>query len=140
MSTAVYDSLFTLANGGVLSGKVFDTVRLNDTGALIRDQYVVLFHTTADPESERFNLPATMSNSALELEFDVRAVGTTARGAARTLEAFLTRTVGQTLTVPGRQVTPLTVGVSGSRVQTDRSVSPPLYYQDASVICVSRPA
>lgn len=140
MSTAVYDALFALANGGALSGKVFDTVREDAQGTLVRDQYVILYHTTPEASSERFNLPATMSNSALELEFDVRAVGTTARGAARTLEAFLTRTVGQTLTVSGRQVTPLTVGVSGSRVQTDKSVSPPLYYQDASVLCVSRPA
>lgn len=136
---AHFAALKTLADAGSLTGRIFDTVRVNDGGGLIQDQYVILYRSAPDVESDRFTKVAN-TGDVLTFEWDVRAVGTTAELAAATLEAFLVRVVGQSLTVSGRSCTPLTVGVSGGRAVPDQSVKPHLFFVDASVSCVSRPS
>lgn len=132
-----YDALFALADQGSLAGRVFDSVRFDGDENLVYDQYLILYHNAPAVISERFTLPPTL-DATLDLEFDARAIGTTARAAAATMQAFHARVLGRRLTVTGRECTPIGVGVSGGRVAVDRSVNPPLYYMDSSVTFVSR--
>jgi len=122
-----------------LTGKVFDTVRIDDAGGLIRDNYVILYRSPADQvASNRFN---AVADSQAELTFivDVRAVGTSAVQCGAVLDKVMTQLVGYRLVVAGRSCTPIRLESSG-RVTADQSVKPFLFYADAGFEFVSRPA
>lgn len=134
-----YTALRTLAAVGLLEDRVFDTVRVDPDGGLIRDQYLILYRSTPEEiASERFMKAATFDD-ALTFEWDFRAVGVTAGAAGDVAVTFLRNVIGGRLVVAGRACTPIAGGASG-RVLPDTSVRPHLFTVTGSVTTISRPA
>ncbi|MDR7189781.1 hypothetical protein J2Y46_002607 [Microbacterium sp. BE35] len=125
--------------GTGLAGKVYDTVRLDAAGALIRDNYVVLYAPVpVDTPQERFSQVQTFADT-VEFEVDFRVVGVSPQAVRLTLSRVLTQLVGHQVAITGRVPAKVTVS-GGSRVREDQSVKPFLYYADASAEWVSRPS
>lgn len=125
--------------GTGLAGKVYDTVRLDATGALIRDNYVVLFSPVpvATPQ-ERHAHVQTFADT-VEFDIDFRVVGISPQAVRLTLSRVFTQLVGHQVAITGRQPAKVTVS-GGSRIREDQSVKPFLYFADASAEWVSRPS
>ena len=123
--------------GQGLAGRVYDTVRLDANGTLIRDNYVVLYSPVplAVPQ-DRATLPPSFAG-VVEFESDIRVVGTTAATVRQMMPRVLA-VVGQGITIAGRQAARLRLGDVG-KVRPDESVKPFLYYADMSVEWTSRP-
>jgi hypothetical protein len=125
--------------GQGLAGRVYDTVRLDANGALIRDNYVVLYSPVPlDVPQDRFTMTPTFVGT-VEFESDVRVVGTTAATVRQMMSRVSTQMIGHGLTITGRQPARVTLGSSG-RVLPDTSVKPFLYYADMSFEWTSRAA
>lgn len=122
-----------------LVGKVFDTVRLDDAGGLIRDNYVILYRSA--PSSFDNGRLTAVSQYASEATFlvDFRAVGTSATQCGAVMDKVLTQLLGHRLLVTGRVCSPIVLD-SSDPVRADQSVKPFLFYQDAAVEFVSSPA
>jgi hypothetical protein len=128
-----------LESAPALSGKVFDAVRVDAEGKLIRDTYAVLFGGPPDDlDDGRLALPQ-MADADATYVYTVRAVSTTAGGVRATLSLLLRQVVGSVLTVEGRRMdrTRLT---DVTDVLTDDAVRPPMFYADIEFAVVSRRA
>lgn len=125
--------------GTGLAGRVYDTVRLDATGVLIRDNYVVLYAPVpVDVPQERFSQVQTFADT-VEFEVDFRVVGVNPGAVRLTMSRVLGQLVGHQVVITGRHPAKLTAA-GGSRVREDQSVKPFLYYADASAEWVSRPS
>lgn len=128
-----------IASGEGMSGRVFDTVRLDGNGALIRENYVILFSPVAlDIPQSRFTKVQTFEDD-VEFEADLRVVGTTPATVRRMLSVVMRQLVGHLASAPGRQPAKVTLG-SQDKVREDQSVKPFLYFANASVEWTSRAA
>lgn len=133
-----YEALQSRIEAGEgLSGKVHDTVRLDATGGLIRDQYVILYNPVPlDFTVDRYTgLPSYEGTTDWECDF--RVVGNSPSRVRATLARVLAQLVGHRLVVAGRQPALLTVA-AGSRIREDQSVKNFLYFADGSVEWTSR--
>lgn len=128
-----------IENDAALTGKVFDTVRIDDAGGLIRDNYVILYRS--GPDSYVNGRLTAVSQYASEANFivEIRAVGTSTVSCGAVTDKVMNQLIGHILNVPGRVCSPITKD-SSNKVITDQSVKPFLYYQDSAVEFVSSPA
>lgn len=135
-----FTALKTQIEGGTgLSGRGFDTVRLDGDGNLIRDNYFILYSPSpVGVPQERFTEVQTY-DGAVEFDCDVRVVGVNPGAVRLMLDRVMGRVVGHMLTITGRQPAKVTASLNG-RLREDQSVKPFLYYQDITVEWVSRPA
>jgi hypothetical protein len=140
----VIDEYFTalrarIEAGTGLAARVFDTVRMDTTGGLIRDNYVVLYAPVpVGTPQERFSQMQTFADT-VEFEVDFRVVGVSPTAVRLTMSRVFTQLVGHGLTIAGRAPGKVTVS-GGSRIREDQSVKPFLYYADGSAEWVSRPS
>ena len=124
--------------GTGLANRVYDTVRLDAAGGLIRDNYVILYSPVPlDVPQERFTYSQTFADT-VEFEADIRVVGIDAATVRIMLGRVKTQLIGHKLAITGRQPAKVTLGSSG-RTVPDTSVKPFLYYGDMSVEWTSRP-
>lgn len=122
----------------MLANRVYDTVRFDANGGLVRDNYVVLYSPTPlDVPQERLTQAATFDDT-VEFEVDVRVVGVNAASARVFMGKLSQQLIGHMLTITGRQPARVTLGSAG-RVLPDTSVKPFLYYADMSFEWTSRP-
>ena len=136
------DEYFTALETQVTSDaglRVYDTVRLDAAGGLIRDNYVILYSPVPlGVPQERFTVVQTFADT-VEFEADLRVVGMDAKTARRMFGRVKSQLIGHMLTITGRQPAKVMLGSSG-RTLPDTSVKPFLYYADMSVEWTSRPA
>jgi hypothetical protein len=125
--------------GQGLAGRVYDTVRLDSSGVLIRDNYVILYAPVPlEVPQDRVTLVPSFAGPVV-FESDVRVVGTTAATVRVMMGRVTTQLIGHGLTIVGRQPARVSLGSAG-RVLPDTSVKPFLYYADLSVEWTARPA
>ena len=125
--------------GTGLAGKVYDTVRLDATGGVIRDNYVILYSPVAlDIPQTRFTEIPTFA-SDVEFESDLKVVGISGQAVRQMLARVMTQLIGYKTTITGRQPARISLGSQG-RVREDTSVKPFLYFAEASIEWTSRPA
>jgi hypothetical protein len=134
---AHYNAVSTFLAGGVdLTDRVFDTARVDAQGQLIRDTYAVLYGGSPDElDDKRFTAPQQVSSRA-EFVYPVRSVSITPDGARKLADKVSSRLVGGVVTVEGRSCDPMRLTLGGG-VETDRSVTPPLYFIDDEYTLVS---
>lgn len=124
----------------VLAGKGFDTMRVSSTGEAIRDNYWVLFASTAgDLDDERYLAPQRAESKAV-YRYDFRAVGTTTAAVLLFVDRANEQVIGHRLPVAGRVCDPIRVlpDVEGGRVRFDATTR--LFYLDQTYEFTSRPA
>lgn len=121
----------------LLTQKVFDVVRIDGDGKLIRDTYVVLFGGPPDDlDDGRLSLPQLPDADATYV-YTARVVSTTPGGVRSTINLVLGQIVGQVLVVDGRRIDPMRLTFS-TDIIADTSVLPPLFYSDLEFTVVSR--
>lgn len=123
----------------VMVGKVFDTLRMNPDGGLIRDNYVLLFSPLpVNVPQTRLAQVQTFADD-VEFEVDLRVIAVNPAGVRLWASKVMQQLVGHQVAITGRQPAKLTVS-GGSRVREDQSVKPFLYFSDLSLEWVSRAA
>lgn len=96
-----------LAAHSLLSGKVFDAVRLTDSGEVVRANYVVVRPAGPDRLSDARYAGLQAPASKRRFTFDVRVVAVDADGVLLLAEAAVAQMVGYSLTVTGRRCDPI---------------------------------
>lgn len=125
--------------GSGMAGSVYDTVRADADGGLVRDTYVVLYSpTVVGMPQEHFTKVQTFADT-VEFDCDARVVGTSPAAVRKKLGVVLKQLGGFEVAVSGRLPGKVTVD-GGSRVREDQSVKPFLYYADITAEWVSRPS
>jgi hypothetical protein len=134
-----YEALKTrLELAPTLAESVHDSARLDKKG-LVRDNYLIAFvPAPTSVISGRFTGIATYA-SELDFIIDLKAVGTSATMAGGVMDAALGQVLGHELAVAGRQCTPIELDDS-QPAKPDTAADPPLFFIDASVRFISRPA
>lgn len=126
-----------VASGPVLTGRVYDTVRLNTDGTPVRDNYVVLTPSIPVLNDARYMVVETAVSAAVQT-INAQVVATSRDGLLLLLEA-LQEVIGWTPDVPGRDCTPVSevAGVEEGFEKFDRTAR--LYYIHTSYRFWSRP-
>jgi len=120
-----------------LLNKVFPSVRLDSTGDLIRESYLILYPTSPEElDDYRFTKEQDINSTATFI-YDLKAVSSTAEGAGEVADHAITQLVGARLTVAGRKLDQIRM-TGASRVEPDTSVKPPLFYCDLEFTLISR--
>lgn len=122
-----------------LLGKVVDTVKVNATGGLVRDNYAVVYAGGPEVLDDDRYTATQRADSTSEWEPTVRYVGIDANSARLMFAAGQTALIGKTLTISGR-VNDRIRFLGADRVEEDRNVTPSLFYVDAEYAYTSRPA
>lgn len=141
MILETYAAMKTRAEAeATLTGKVVNTVRVDNNGTLIRDQYVILFGGGPERlDDDRFTAPQKPTSKA-EFVFPTRSVSVTPDGALAVATKLMNQFVGFTPTITGRICERIQLDEgSFSEVKIDDSVLPPLYFVDADYTLVTRP-
>jgi hypothetical protein len=129
----------TALSAGALSGKVFDTARRDNTGALVREAYAILYGGAPDRLSDERFTAAQRPESRATYVYTVRAVAPDADGVRYVMSKAITNLVGVRLAIAGRVCNPITLEL-GNDVQQDDSVPDSLYFMDAEFQLISAPA
>ncbi|RLP76331.1 hypothetical protein D9V32_05530 [Mycetocola tolaasinivorans] len=124
--------------GEGLAGRVFDAARLDAKGGLVRDNYLIIRITRDSLGDDRLAAPQ-LPDSDAEYYIDVRAVATTPAGARLLLTSADAQLLEGPLLVRQRKCTRPVCDVIRP-MDTDMSVTPPLFYVDAGYSFGSRRA
>lgn len=112
---------------------ISESARRNTDGVLVREQYVILFGGPADELDDERLASAQMPDSDATYIYPTRSIAVTADGARRVFNAVLEQLVGFRPVIAGRRCSPIRmVERVPSPVEADMSVTPPLYYVNAS--------
>ncbi|MCU1441136.1 MAG: hypothetical protein JWP85_2133 [Rhodoglobus sp.] len=136
---AEYDAVKArLEAQAALAGKVSESARRNPTtGALLREQYVILFGGPPDElGDERLASPQAATSDAVYI-YPTRTVSVTAEGARLTFQKVMGQLVGCVLVVAGRRCYPMHMVEKTPSVEVDLTVTPPLYFINASFVLKS---
>ena len=96
-----------LAAHTLLSGKVYDAVRLTDAGEPVRANYVVAKPAGPDRLDDSRYTALQRASSARRFTYDVRVVAVDATGVLLLADAAVAQLVGHSLTVAGRACDPI---------------------------------
>lgn len=120
------------------TGRVYDTVRLDANGALIRDNYVIQYSPVPVDVPEYRYTGLESFAGAVEFDNDFRVVGLNAATVRQMTGRLVEHLVGHKLAITGRAPAAIRLGEVGKTVP-DTSVKPFLYYADVSIEWTSRP-
>lgn len=134
-----YAAVKTALAVGPLTGRVYDTVRIDSTGNLVREAYAVLYGGTPDRLTDERYTAAQRPGSRAFYTYTVRAVAPDPGGVRAVTNTAINNLVGKTLTIPSRVCAPITLEL-GDDVQEDESVTPPMFYSDTEFQLISAPA
>lgn len=123
-----YEAFKTFYEAGENMPTVFDAVRIDESGTLIRDTYVILWPPVVDLGDDRF-LKAQDFDSSQEHDFLVRVVAPSVSLAAKAADRVIARMVGAEIVVDGRTVTKISLSEQ-TRINADTAVRPPLFFAD----------
>lgn len=130
MSAAVQKAVEArIREGAGMADRVFDTARIDAKGGLIRDNYTVVGVSLAGLDEGRLSA-AHRADSPGEYFIDVRGVGTTSDAARLMLDRAKTQLLSARLSAPKLRFQQVAFERE-TKIETDMSVTPPLFYADA---------
>ena len=111
-----------LSADSILSGKVYDSVRVSEGGDAVRANYVVVSFSVPEEETARFSA-VTYADADREVVFNVQCVAVDADGVMLLVERAKAQLLGYMLTVAGRTCTPIRrlPDVEEGEIRYDRS-------------------
>lgn len=120
-----------------LQGAVFDVVRKNDAGEIVRANYVVLTMSVPEEEADRWTVVPQPDHDR-EVVFDTQAVAVDVPGLIWLIEDIKKQYLGHRLTVPGRRCDPIRrlPDVEEGEIRHDRTAG--LFYVHLSWAFTSR--
>jgi len=108
--------------------KVYDAVRQDSTGKLLRETYLLLFPGAGDADDARATSPQS-PDSDVEYEWRIRVVSINTDGIMLLVGKVRNLLSGQRPVAAGRDCSPIIVEDDGD-VEPDYSITPPLLYCD----------
>jgi len=111
--------------------KVYDAVRQDANGKLLRETYLLLFPGAGDADDDRLSA-AQSPDSDVEFEWRIRAVSINTDGIMLLLAKVRNQLSGYVVTAAGRLCSPIRIE-DDSDVEPDYSVTPPLLYCDVYI-------
>lgn len=131
-----YKAVKSRVEVNALLGKVEDAARVDGTGTLRREQYVILFGGPADELDDDRLGSSPLPTSDAEYEYTARAVAVTALGVLEVMNQVMAQLVGYTPVITGRKCGAIRPGPT-DKVRADYSVKPPLFYLDQDFLLKS---
>lgn len=120
----------------IIAPKVFDAARVDATGALIRDTYVILFGGPPDDLDDGRNTSPQSSGSDAVYLYPTKVVSITAIGALGFAKKVSDHLVGFRPVIANRLCGEIALD-DADPVEVDFSVTPPLYYVNQDFILKS---
>lgn len=138
---AEYAAVKAQINGdAALSGKGFDTARVDSTGLPIRDTYWILFGGAPDELGDGRLTGVQSADSDAEYLYTVRMVSVTTDGVLAGADKISGRLVGWAPVIPGRKCEPMILDTDEPQVDADTRVNPPLMFMDLDFVLKSNRA
>src|SRR5690606_17915639 len=95
-----------LGADSILTGKVYDSVRVSEGGDAVRTNYVVVSFAVPEEETARFSA-VTYAGADREVSFNVQCVAVDADGVMLFVERAKAQLLGHVPAVTGRTCTPI---------------------------------
>jgi hypothetical protein len=130
VNRAHFDALFAQIDADTaLHGRGHETAKVDAQGALVRDNYWILYGgSPAELGGDRLVRAQVVEDNAV-FDFTVRSVGVSVDAVFAESEKVQAQLVGFVPTVPGRNCRPVKF-TGADRIKTDTSVKPALFYVD----------